>query len=244
MEPVKVRDVMTNLVVTLRPNDPIPKAARELLANRISGCPVVEEGKLVGVVTEADLVAVWSQPTRSTSPLGVSDPLSFLLRGRTPEHVHNTVVADVMTTGVVTVTPDAGVWEAARLIDRFGVRRLPVVDADNFVIGVIARSDIVRAMALSDDDIEKSAREMIEILGDENFEDLTISVEDGVVTLAGTADRRSTKRLAVKLVSRTPGVLEIRDELGWRLDDTHLRTPAPVPESLGHDPKAVGPLIG
>ena len=142
------------------------------------------------------------------------------------------------------MSPEAGVWEAARLIDRFSVRRLPVVDAENFVIGIVARSDIVRAMALSDEDIEKAVREMIAILGEENFEDLTIHVEDGVVTLDGTADRRSTKRLAVKLAAHAPGVLEIRDELGWRWDDTHVRTPAPVPESLGHDPRAVGPLIG
>ena len=112
------------------------------------------------------------------------------------------------------------------------------------MIGIVARSDIVRAMALSDEDIGKSVGEMIAILGEENFEDLTVHVEEGVVTLAGTADRRTSKRLAVKLAARAPGVLEIRDELGWRWDDTHIPTPAPVPESLGHDPRAVGPLIG
>ena len=243
MEPIKVRDVMTNLVVTLRPDDPIPQAARELLANRISGCPVVEEGRLVGVVSEADLVAVWSRPPRKVSPLSVGDPLAFLLRGRAPDHIHNTTVADVMTTDVVTVSPDAGVWEAARLIDRFGVRRLPVVDDEDYVIGIVARSDIVRAMALSDEDIENAVRDMIDILGTENFEDLSIDVEDGVVTLDGTADRKSTKRLAVKLTARVVGVLEIRDELGWRIDDTHLGVP-PANTDIGPDPKAVGPLVG
>ena len=65
----------------------------------------------------------------------------------------------------------------------------------------------------------------------------------GVVTLDGTADRKSTKRLAVKLTARVVGVLEIRDELGWRIDDTHLGVP-PVNREVGRDPKAVGPLVG
>jgi CBS domain-containing protein len=149
MHPIKVRDVMTNLVVTLRPKDTIPQAAGQLLANRISGCPVVDQGKLVGVVTEVDLVAAWSPPARKGSPMGVIDPVALILHGKAPAHTHGTTIADIMTTDVVTVSADATVWEAARLIDRFGIRRLPVVDAEGYVIGIIARSDLIRAMALS-----------------------------------------------------------------------------------------------
>jgi CBS domain-containing protein len=74
--------------------------------------------------------------------------MMFLLqRMSPPRDVQNTTVGDVMTVKVVSIGPDEGIWEAASLIDRYGVRRLPVVDADGYVIGVLARSDLVRCMA-------------------------------------------------------------------------------------------------
>ena len=242
MNNLRVRDVMTHLVVTLRPNDSIPQGARQLLSNRISGCPVVEGGRLVGVVTEADLVATWTQPARVEPGLGAA-PLSFLLRGKAPADVSGKKIADIMTTSVLTVGPDASVWEAARIIDRHGVRRLPVVDADGFVIGIVARSDLIRAMARSDVEIEASVRETIENLGEENFENLSVRVENGVATVVGLADRRSTKTLAIKLACEVAGVLEVEDELGLRWDDSHTE-PSTGLEGLGPDPKAVGPLVG
>jgi CBS domain-containing protein len=243
MNSLRVRDIMTNLVVTLRPEDSIPQAARQLLSNRISGCPVVEGGKLVGVVTEADLVAAWSQPARLGPGLGAAHPLSILLRGGPPADVHGKTIADVMTTTVLTISPGSSVWEAARVIDRYGIRRLPVVDTEGFVVGIVARADLIRAMARSDEDIERSLRETILALGEENFENLAVEVLGGVATIRGFADRRSTHTLAIKLAREVAGVLEVNDELGWRWDDTHLH-PAGAPQGLGRDPKAVGPLVG
>lgn len=121
-----VRDVMTNLVVSFRPDDPIEEAVRKLLSNRISGGPVVSAGVVVGVVSEADVARV----LRTAAP------------GSVPR-----VVADVMTRDVVTVGPDASVGEAAILMDRHSVRRLPVVDGDGYLCGVMARADVVRALA-------------------------------------------------------------------------------------------------
>lgn len=117
MDPLKVTDVMTHLVLTFRPEESVVDAARRLLANRISGAPVVEGGKLVGVATEADFI-----------------------------NVRDKTVGDVMTPRVVSIGPDESVWKAAWLIHHHGVRRLPVVDQEGFVMGVLARSDLVRAM--------------------------------------------------------------------------------------------------
>jgi CBS domain-containing protein len=116
-----VRDVMTHLVVSFRPRDTIEEAAHRLLANRISGAPVVSAGKVVGVVSEVDVASAAASPHAS--------------------------VEDAMTREVVTVPPDAPVGEAAILMDRHSVRRLPVVDADGYLCGVIARADVVRALA-------------------------------------------------------------------------------------------------
>ena len=155
MNDIKVKDVMTNLVVTVRPQDTIQEAARQLLNNRISGAPVVEQGRLVGVISEADLVAAYAPPARSGSYFVATDSM-FSLRGTGGGGKHRTRVADVMTKDVVSISRDTSVWKAVSLIDRRSVRRLPVVDSDGYVVGVLARSDLVRAMARSDEDVASS----------------------------------------------------------------------------------------
>jgi len=245
MNDIRIRHVMTHLVVTLRPQDTIQEAARQLLGNRISGAPVVEHGLLVGVVSEADLVAAYAPPARSGSPFVATDPLMFLLRGTVPRRLHHTTVGDVMTTQVISVSPGASVWEAASLIDRHGIRRLPVVDEDGYVVGVLARADLVRAMARGDEEVATSVRAAIEILGEENFLSLGVEASDGVVTITGSADRKTTSDLAVRIASQVPGVLEVMDELGWEWDDSDIK-PAQNPrdpQAVGRDPWAVGPLV-
>ena len=149
MKEVMVKDVMTHLVVTMRPQDEVTDAAKRLLSNRISGAPVVEGGRLVGVVSEADLVKAFMPPSRRGF-LPAPYPLMFLLvRGTPPPEDRYSTVGDVMTRDVVTIGPSDSIWEAASLIDRYGVRRLPVVDGAGLVIGVLARSDLVRCMARS-----------------------------------------------------------------------------------------------
>ncbi len=149
MEELMVTDVMTHLVVTVRPQDTITDAAKRLLSNRIGGAPVVEGGRLVGVVSEADLVKAFVPPSRRGF-LPASYPLTFLLlRGTSSPEARYSTVDDVMTKDVVTIGPNAGILEAAFQIDRYGVRRLPVVDARGSVIGILARSDLVRCMARS-----------------------------------------------------------------------------------------------
>lgn len=147
MNEIKVADVMTHLVVTFRPQDTIQEAARRLFSNRISGAPVVERGRLVGVVSEADLVAAYAPPARNGTHLVPADPLMFLLRGTVPGALHYSTVGDVMTKDVVSISPEASAWEAAALIHRHGIKRLPVVDPGGYVVGVLARGDLVRAVA-------------------------------------------------------------------------------------------------
>jgi CBS domain-containing protein len=152
MNKIRVDDVMTHLVVTLRPKDTIEDAARKLGQNRISGAPVVQEGQLVGLVSEADLLRAFAPPSRGSTNVGIS-PLGFLLRGMSPKPVHNTLVRDVMSGGVVSISPEASVWEAASLLDRHGFRRLPVIDGEGCLIGILTRSDLVRAMADTNPDL-------------------------------------------------------------------------------------------
>ncbi|MGI8774502.1 MAG: CBS domain-containing protein [Actinomycetota bacterium] len=245
MNDIKVADVMTNLVVTFRPQDTIQEAARRLLANRISGAPVVEHGRLVGVVSETDLVSAYAPPAPQGSAYIATDPLMFLLRGAVPRPMHHRTVGDVMTEGVISVSPDASVWQAAALIDRHGIRRLPVVDAEGYVVGVLARADLVRAMARTDEDLVVDVRRSIDLLGEENFLSLEVDASEGAVTISGTADRKTTRDIALRLASQVPGVLQVIDGLEWQWDDSGIksvRNPRNSQE-VGRDPWAVGPLV-
>lgn len=243
MNDIRVSDVMTHLVVTFRTQDTIQQAAQRLLSNRISGAPVVERGRLVGVVSEADLVAAYAPPAPNGTHFVAADPLMFLLRGTVPRAVHHTTVGDVMTKNVISISPDASVWEAASLIDRHRIRRLPVVDAEGYVVGVLARSDLVRAMARSDDDIASAVRKAIAVLGEENFVGLEVQVSDGAVTISGSADRKTTKELAIRIATQVPGVLEVFDELGWQWDDSNVKPVANPTNANGirREPWVVSP---
>jgi CBS domain-containing protein len=142
-----VGDAMTHLVVALRADDSLLQAASVLASNRISGAPVVEDGKVVGVVSEADLIAGLAPPRRGRSSFAPQPLMMLLLRGSPPSATRDLRVGDVMTHRVISIRPDDSIWSAAELIDRHGVRRLPVVDDEGYVVGVLARSDLVRCMA-------------------------------------------------------------------------------------------------
>ncbi len=150
MYDLKVRDVMTHLVVTLRPSDTIQEAARRFSANRISGAPVVDAGYLVGIVSVPDLVKAYVPASRSSSSFSSTDPLVFVLREWAPLRAHEKTIGEVMTRDVLSISPEASVWEAAVMIDRYGVKRLPVIDLEGYVLGIVARSDLIRAMAAGD----------------------------------------------------------------------------------------------
>lgn len=147
MNELRVKDVMTHLVVTLRPKDSIADAAKQLLSNRISGAPVVEGGRLVGVVSEVDLMKAFMPPARRGVRAAPFPLMVHLLRGGLPQDARYSTVDAVMTRNLVTIGQDESVWEAASKIDRHGVRRLPVVDREGFLLGVVARADLVRCMA-------------------------------------------------------------------------------------------------
>ncbi|MGI8790596.1 MAG: CBS domain-containing protein [Actinomycetota bacterium] len=154
-------------------------------------------------------------------------------------------VADVMSSQVFTIGPDENLFRAARLLDRHGIKRLSVVDGDGFLMGILSRGDLVRAMTRSNADLQRDVLEAIVILGAQNFEDLRVGVDDGIVTLSGMADRSSTRRIAVDIASRVSGVSEVVDCLDCALDDAQ-RKPAPTHpclEGSERDPWAGGALL-
>lgn len=122
----RVRDVMTARVITLSPADSIECAVETLVEHRISGAPVVDaEGRLLGLLTEFQLLKIASFPS-----------------------LKNMSVSDLMTKAVWVISEDAPLSEAADLLARHRIRRLPVV-REGRVVGVVSRRDVIRHLLAS-----------------------------------------------------------------------------------------------
>lgn len=150
--PKTVADVMTRDPITARPETPLTDIVKTLAEKRISGLPVVgEDGKLVGIISETDLM--WRESGVTMPPyIMLLDSVIYLENpAKYERELHKALgaaVKDVMTDHhVATISPDKALREAAQLMHERSVHRLPVVDSDNRVIGILTRGDIVRAMA-------------------------------------------------------------------------------------------------
>jgi len=140
----QVRDVMTTDVAWLAPGATYDEIVDLLLARGVSGLPVIEgDGRLVGIVTEADLVAREAYGAGGRRPF---DVWLDNLRNRPPAWVRKaaaTTAADLMTRTVVTTSPDADLPSTARRLLESGYRRLPVVDAAGRLVGIVSRRDLL-----------------------------------------------------------------------------------------------------
>ncbi len=153
--PKTVADAMTPLPVVVKPQTPLNEAIKILAERRISGLPVVgDDDRLVGIISETDLM--W-QETGVTPPAYIMflDSVIYLQNPATYEReLHKALgqtVGEVMSSDPISISADKPLKEAAQLLHDRDVRRLPVVDANNLVIGILTRGDIVRAMAASSD---------------------------------------------------------------------------------------------
>jgi CBS domain-containing protein len=155
---MKVKEVMTKDVVTLNQFASLREAAETLAKNGISGAPVVgTDGELIGILTEADILrAVGGSADRvkmvypSLHTMGVFFEMS---RGEIEilkafEEQANSVVGDAMTKKVITCVPNDDLNEVARQLYMKSINRVPVVDGEGHVVGIVTRGDIVRAFCV------------------------------------------------------------------------------------------------
>lgn len=220
---MNVRDVMTRGAISVSPHTPLRDLARLLSERRISGVPVVDqEGRCLGVVSEADLLV-----KQLSRPLSRRLPLEWLLgESHDPDELRRraaTTAEQAMTSPAVTIDEDRPLREAAALMVDRGINRLPVL-ADGRLVGMLSRSDLVRAYLRLDDDIEHAVRD--EVLQHTMWLDpnsFDIEVRDGTVRIWGQVDRRSTARILEKLIGLVDGVLAVEALLDWESDDTVMR---------------------
>ena len=139
-----VSAVMNRNVVTTGPNADLHEATRLLTENKVSGLPVVDsENRVIGLISEADVIAMAGVGPVHT----LKDIIKHILGEPVHRHGQGTEVSAFMTSPAVTIKADADIRDAARLLDEKRVKRLPVVDDENRLVGIISRADVVRAMA-------------------------------------------------------------------------------------------------
>ncbi|MCS7005999.1 MAG: CBS domain-containing protein [Thermoleophilia bacterium] len=227
---MKIEEVMTREPKAVPEATSLKDVARILAEHGISGLPVVdEEGKVVGVVSEADIVGKEVGAERERSLLG------RLLRGGPPPVLDARTAGEAMTAPALTITADREVAEAARTMTEQGVNRLPVVDDEGRLVGIVTRADLVRAFLRSDEEIERELRE--EVVGRKLWIDpseLEISVENGEVALRGKVESRADAELLEYFATRVPGVVAVRSTLRWEVDEPKLPQSDPrIPEARG-----------
>jgi CBS domain-containing protein len=143
---MKVRDIMTTDVVTLAPDTPVPQIARTFRELGISGAPVVENGEIIGIVTEVDLIARHARPHSpyylplldARIPLGGQREYNEIIR-----RVLGLTARDIMTENVKTITADAEVEDLATLMVEEKANPVPVLDAGRLV-GIISHTDLIQ----------------------------------------------------------------------------------------------------
>ena len=215
---------MTTSVVTVDRITPYQEIDRVLTERRISGVPVLMMGRQVaGVVTEADLLAAEDETARQAR---VASTIGRRWRLRKQPHV--SLTADtLMTAPAITIGPDATIPAAARLMNTHHVRRLPVIDADGKLAGIVSRRDLLSVFLRPDADIIHDARQVLAELALTDPKDVIVTVKHGVVTLTGTMPPEPRQEqdlipLALRLIWDIDGVVDVVSKLG------EVKTPKPA----------------
>ena len=217
---MRARDVMVRAVVTTSPDSTVEELARLMINLRISGVPVMDrDGRLVGIVTEGDLLRRvetgterhrprWSEPFSSNSLLAAEYIKSHAKR-----------VADIMTREVFSVEELATLGEIADLLETKHIKRVPVVH-DGKIVGIVSRADLLKVLAsggtkTAHQEQDRTIRaQLLAELREQKWTDASegrVVVSDGVVHLwgiVGSEDERRALRIAAE---NTPGVRGIED---------------------------------
>jgi CBS domain-containing protein len=211
---MRVVDVMTADVLFARPEWSLKQAAREMIDAGISGLPVVgDDDRVVGIITEADFIE--TEADRTTGRQRLFDTVFGEKRTRAPS-----TVGAAMSPSPIVVERNTTIAEAARLMTDHKVKRLPVVDPEGRLEGIVSRADILVAFARDDDVIADAVEQGVirRILMLES-RDVSVHVADGVVLLSGQVPNRSDAKLLEELVGRIEGVIRCDSDLVWSFDD-------------------------
>ncbi|MEV1243410.1 CBS domain-containing protein [Nonomuraea sp. NPDC050022] len=221
-----VQDVMTTDVAAVNHQASFHTVADLLISKAVSGMPVLDDDDhVLGVISEADLLAkeefkelyyddAYRPPLRARirHVMGSEGTRSYKALGET--------AGELMTAPAHVTTPDSPIVLAARLMDTHGVKRLPVIDADGRLVGIVSRRDLLKAFVRADEEIRELV--LAGIPTSTMWTDpkgLDVKVTEGVVTLNGIVSRHTEAISAVRMAESIDGVVAVHDELIWKHDD-------------------------
>jgi CBS domain-containing protein len=216
-------DVMISNVITVGPEAFLQDVAQILLTNRISAVPVVgADGKILGIVSEGDLMRRAEAGTGRHRPWWLA-----MLTGRevlAAEYVkeHSRKVTDVMTRKVVTAAPETPLHDIATVLEKNGIKRVPIVKNDK-IVGIVSRANLLQALASARSQIKGGAPSDTQIresvVARLNVEPwsrpalINVIVQDGMVELWGVVDSQTEKKAVRVAAEVTPGVRAVNDNL-------------------------------
>ncbi|WP_433716847.1 CBS domain-containing protein [Actinoplanes sp. CA-051413] len=214
-----VDDVMTRDVVSVGEDTPYRELVDLLISRRVSAVPVVDRhDRVTGVVSEADLLH------KVEAAGGVSPRIFDAWRRRGDRaKAGGRTAAEVMTSPVVSADGSLSLAAAARRMQRERVKRLPVVDHQGHLIGIVTRSDLLKVHRRSDTEICRDV--VAEALPGASVTDGTavrVTCVDGVVSLAGRVHFRSAAARLAGTARRVPGVVDVADGLTFDIDDSMI----------------------
>ncbi|MEU9451531.1 CBS domain-containing protein [Streptomyces sp. NPDC048277] len=215
-----VSDVMTHTVAAVGRRARFKEIVRLMQDWKVSALPVLEgENRVVGVVSEADLLP--KEEFRDSDP----DRYTRLRRLNDLVKAGAITAEELMTSPALTVHADATLAEAARVMARAGVKRLPVVDELGMLEGIVSRADLLKVFLRGDEEIaEEVRREVVSYLFPAPASAVRVAVHDGVVKLTGRVRDTSLVPVAARLARAVEGVVDVSFDLA-----EHAPSGAPTP---------------
>jgi CBS-domain-containing membrane protein len=191
----------------------------------VSAVPVVDgEEHVVGVVSEADLLI-----KQGTQEIEFTRSLRTWWRGRRNlRRATATTAGQLMTKPAVTVTANSTVAGAARILTEHNIKRLPVVDTDGKLVGVVGRKDLLTVFLRKDEDIRDDIIQRVFEHGlgiAVNPATVTVDVHNGEAALTGQLDLKSQLPLVEDMTKHVDGVVDVTVSMSYRHDDTHGHIP-------------------
>ena len=218
---MQARDIMTPDVICVAPDTPLAEVVQVMLEHRISAVPVLDNGTLVGIVSEGDLLRRVETGTDAPPSRWLELVHSGDSRAKDYVKTHGRRAEEVMTRSVITVSEDASVAQIARILASHRFRRVPVMRGERLV-GIVSRANLLQALAsrmavpaeparfddrrIRDTLLEEIARQSWATPGD-----ASVTVSDGVVHLWGTVESEAKRQALVVTAENIQGVVAVED---------------------------------
>ncbi|MER5408774.1 CBS domain-containing protein [Streptomyces sp. NPDC002769] len=217
-----VEELMTRGVVRARPDTPFKELVRLLSENDVTAVPVVDDlGRPMGVVSEADLLRKSADQSDPSGMIPVPN-----LEAWERAKAEGSRAEELMSAPAVCARPEWNVVEAARLMETHNVKRLPVVDEADRLLGIVSRGDLLRIFLRRDEAIrEEIAGDVLRRTMGLGDADVSVDVRDGRVVLGGSVEYRGLIPVIEQLCRGVDGVVSVSGDVVCRTDDARRSAP-------------------